>query len=147
MTLSLESLKKWYQTHQKEVMSDFLTFLRFPSISTDPAFKTQVHQTAEWLCRYTQEIGLEAQLWPTKGHPVLFAQDLRAGEGRPTLLIYHHYDVQPVDPLELWETPPFEPDIRDNQVYARGAADNKGQCFYSARIYVSYWQKNMLVLC
>ena len=76
-------------------------------------------------------MGLQVELWKTPGYPVVFAQNLSAGPSRPTLLIYHHYDVQPVDPLELWHSEPFKPVIKNNQVYARGAADNKGQCFYS----------------
>ena len=129
--LSIKQLKEWYQSHQKEILNDFFTFLKFPSISTDPQFKEQTHQTADWLCDYIREIGLEVELWETPGHPVVFGTYMKAGKERPTLLIYHHYDVQPVDPLELWKTPPFEPAIRENQVYARGAVDNKGQCFYS----------------
>lgn len=131
VALSIEQLKEWYKTHQQEILEDFFTFLRFPSISTDPHFKEHIHKAAHWLCDYMQGIGLEAQLWETPGHPVVFGTYERAGKDRPTLLIYHHYDVQPVDPLELWTTPPFEPTIRQNQVYARGAVDNKGQCFYS----------------
>ena len=81
--------------------------------------------------RLFKKCGFEATLWKTPGRSVVFASHCHAGKERPTLLIYQHYDVQPVDPLDLWKTGPFEPTVRDNQVYARGAQDNKGQCFYS----------------
>jgi len=126
----LEELREWYALHEKGNLEDFFTFLRFPSISADLAYSVNVRQTAEFLIDYLTKIGLKATLWETSGHPVVFASH-EAGEGFPTLLLYNHYDVQPVDPLELWETPPFEPKVRDGSVYARGAQDNKGQCFYT----------------
>jgi acetylornithine deacetylase/succinyl-diaminopimelate desuccinylase-like protein len=105
--------------------------LRFPSISTDPAHAQDVRRTALWLRAYLEGIGLQAEIWESPGHPAVFASHSQAGPGRPTVLLYHHYDVQPVDPLEQWTFPPFEPTVRDGQMYARGAQDNKGQCFYT----------------
>ena len=125
------TLKTYYQKNQKQITADYLEFLRFQSISTDPDFAPQVLACADWLVAYLKKIGFDVQLWPTSGHPNIFATYLKAGPDKPTLLIYNHYDVQPVDPLEEWETPPFEPSIRNGQVYARGAQDNKGQCFYT----------------
>lgn len=130
-TISLERLKKWYKAHYEQTMENFFTFLSFPSISTDPRYEQDSRRTAEWLCAYLNQIGLTATLWETSGLPVVFGTHLKAGPNRPTLLIYHHYDVQPVDPIDLWKNDPFKPVIRNNQVYARGAVDNKGQCFYS----------------
>jgi acetylornithine deacetylase/succinyl-diaminopimelate desuccinylase-like protein len=127
----MEKLKSWYAKHSSQVQNDFFTFLRFPSISTDTQYDPQTRACANWLCDYFRKIGMDVELWETERLPVVFASHLKAGPGRPTLLLYHHYDVQPVDPLELWKTPPFEPAVRNNQVYARGALDNKGQCFYS----------------
>jgi acetylornithine deacetylase/succinyl-diaminopimelate desuccinylase-like protein len=129
--LSTEQLKNWYQDHYEQILEDFFAFLSFPSISTDPHYKQDLRRTAEWLCNEMKKIGLEATLWETSGFPVVFGTYLKAGKDRPTLLIYHHYDVQPVDPLDLWKSDPFKPIIKKNQVYARGASDNKGQCFYS----------------
>ena len=131
MLISVESLKKWYSNHQEEILKDFFSFLRFPSISTDPDHARDSRDTAQWLCEYLDRIGLEACLWETPGFPVVFASYLQPGPKRPTVLIYHHYDVQPVDPLDLWKSDPFKPEVRNNQVYARGALDNKGQCFYT----------------
>lgn len=130
MTLKAEQLKKWFKDHYDQTLKDFFTFLSFPSISTDPNHEQDSRRTAEWLCDYMNKIGLETTLWETPGLPVVFGQRLK-GKDRPTLLIYHHYDVQPVDPLDLWKSDPFKPAVRGNQVFARGAVDNKGQCFYS----------------
>ncbi|NGX38769.1 MAG: Succinyl-diaminopimelate desuccinylase [Chlamydiae bacterium] len=131
MNLDLAASKKWFAENREPILSDYFDFLRFKTIATDPAYHDECQKCAEWLVSYLQGIGLEATLWETSGQPVVFASHLEAGEARPTLLVYHHYDVQPIDPLELWKSDPFEPTIRDNKVYARGAQDNKGQCFYS----------------
>lgn len=130
-SVSLEQLKKWFNDHYDQTLKDFFTFLSFPSISTDPNHEKDSRRTAEWLCEYLNKIGLETTLWETPGLPVVFGKCFKAGKDRPTLLIYHHYDVQPVDPLDLWKSDPFKPVVKNNQVYARGAVDNKGQCFYS----------------
>jgi acetylornithine deacetylase/succinyl-diaminopimelate desuccinylase-like protein len=130
-TISVEQLKQWFKEHDQKTMEDFCTFLRFPSISTDPQHEKDSRHTAQWLCDYLESMGMQAELWETPGLPVVFGKHMKAGPDRPTVLIYHHYDVQPVDPLSLWKSGPFEPVIRDNQVFARGACDNKGQCFYS----------------
>lgn len=130
-TLSTEQLQRWFQDHREQILNDFFTFLSFPSISADPHFQKDCRRTAEWLRDYLKQIGLEATLWETPGLPVVFGTHLKAGANRPTLMIYHHYDVQPVDPLEEWKSDPFKPVVKNNQVYARGAVDNKGQCFYA----------------
>jgi len=127
----LTRFKTWYQEHREQILQDFFTFLRFPSISTDPSYTSNVNLCANWLCDYLQRFGLDVELWKTSKHPVIFASHVKAGSKRPTLLLYHHYDVQPVDPIDLWDSDPFKPDIRTGNVYARGASDNKGQCFYS----------------
>lgn len=130
-TVSLEQFKKWFKENYKKTLEDFFTFLRFPSISTDPQYAPDSRRTAEWLVQFMNQMGLKTTLWETPGLPVVFGSHLEAGPDKPILLIYHHYDVQPVDPLELWKSDPFKPVIQDNQVFARGASDNKGQCFYS----------------
>ncbi|HRX55085.1 MAG TPA: dipeptidase [Verrucomicrobiales bacterium] len=107
-------------------LDDLLTHLRFPSISTDPAHQEDVRACADWLVAKCRSIGLTTELHPTPGHPVVIARS-EAKPNRPTVLIYGHYDVQPVDPLELWDSPPFEPEIRNGRIFARGSTDNKGQ--------------------
>ncbi len=97
-----------------------------PSIGTDSAYDKEVRQTADWLADKFRELGLKTEMIETCGHPLVYAESPKV-EGAPTVLVYGHYDVQPPDPLELWETPPFEPTVRDGKVFARGATDDKGQ--------------------
>jgi acetylornithine deacetylase/succinyl-diaminopimelate desuccinylase-like protein len=107
-------------------LQNLVDFLRFPSISTDPEKAPDLAACAEWLRELLSGIGLEASVHPTPGSPVVLAHTPRDPAKR-TVLIYGHYDVQPPDPLEGWTTPPFEARIEEGRIYARGAADNKGQ--------------------
>lgn len=132
------AFENWYKSHQESIWGDFFAFLRFPSISTNSKYEQDVRKTANWLSQYMKKMGLEVVIWETSNFPVVFGSYLKAGPNRPTLLIYHHYDVQPTDPLDLWDNDPFEPIIKDNCVYARGASDNKGQCFYSLTALKAY---------
>src|ERR1041384_2461995 len=110
----------------KKYLEDYYSFLRFPSISTDDKYAERLVECAHWLVKRLTSIGLETQLVPTKGHPIVWARN-KHQPGRRTILIYGHYDVQPPDPLELWDSPPFEPVLKNGYVFARGATDNKGQ--------------------
>jgi acetylornithine deacetylase/succinyl-diaminopimelate desuccinylase-like protein len=107
-------------------LEEYFTFLRFPSVSTDEKYAGNVRQCADWLSKKLKGMRLDSKVVPTKGHPIVWARNEHR-KGRPTVLIYGHYDVQPPDPLELWESPPFEPVLKDGYVFARGATDNKGQ--------------------
>jgi acetylornithine deacetylase/succinyl-diaminopimelate desuccinylase-like protein len=107
-------------------LEDYYSFLRFPSVSTDDQYKKKLEECARWLVNKLTAIGLETQLIPTKRHPIVWARNKHTA-GRRTVLIYGHYDVQPPDPLELWDSPPFEPVLKNGYVFARGATDNKGQ--------------------
>src|SRR5216683_3003494 len=111
---------------RENYLEDFYSFLRFPSVSTDEKFSGKVKDCAGWLSQKLTTVGLESKVVPTKGHPVVWARN-KHRKGRPTVLIYGHYDVQPPDPLELWDSPPFEPVLKNGYVFARGATDNKGQ--------------------
>lgn len=111
---------------RQNYLEDFYSFLRFPSVSTDDAYSEKVSECADWLAKKLTNIGLETQVVPTLGHPIVWARN-KHRQGRRTILIYGHYDVQPPDPLELWDSPPFEPVLKDGYVFARGATDNKGQ--------------------
>lgn len=114
--------------HREKHLRELLEFLRFPSISPLSDHKPDVIRCAEHIARQLNRIGMEhVRLIPTPGHPVVYGDWLHA-QGKPTVLIYGHYDVQPAEP-EQWESPPFEPVIRDGKVVARGASDNKGQIF------------------
>lgn len=114
--------------HHDSFLSDLQDLLRIPSISTLPAHRADMERAAEWIQSRLGSLGLRAQVIPGLGHPLVYAEWLRA-PGAPTVLVYGHYDVQPVDPLTEWITPPFEPDIRHGNIYARGASDDKGQTF------------------
>jgi acetylornithine deacetylase/succinyl-diaminopimelate desuccinylase-like protein len=109
-------------------LNQFFDFLRFGSVSTDSKYKDQVLGCAKWLVAKLKAIGLDAAQYSTPGHPIVVAHGPKK-EGRPTVLIYGHYDVQPVDPLNLWHRPPFNPGVENGIVTARGASDNKGQIF------------------
>ena len=119
-----------FEKRRQKIIQDWEAFLRFSSIGTDPAHKADCEACAQWLCDRLTKSGFAAQLAPTIGLPFVYA--IREGNPqKPAILIYGHYDVQPVDPLEDWITPPFEPTWRNNRLYARGAQDNKGQIFYT----------------
>ncbi|WIV21589.1 dipeptidase [Paenibacillus polygoni] len=121
--------KAYFEDNREQHLNELQEWLSIPSISALSEHKGDVHKAAEWLAAKLTEAGLEhVEIHETKGHPLITADYLHA-EGKPTVLVYGHYDVQPVDPLHLWETPPFEPSIRDGKLYARGATDDKGQLF------------------
>ncbi|NGX50350.1 MAG: Succinyl-diaminopimelate desuccinylase [Chlamydiae bacterium] len=127
----IEVYKRWFDENRTSILEDFFTFLRFPTISTDPEKRDEMAACKDWLLTYFEKIGMKGEVWECRGHPTLFATHMEAGSGAPTLLFYCHYDVQPAEPLDKWDSAPFEPEVRDGSVYARGASDNKGQGFYT----------------
>jgi len=129
---SLGALKKWMETYRATVREDYFHFLRFKSISTDPSYANDLRACAEWLKSYiAKNTNMHAEVIETEGYPLVYAEDMRAGPDAPTILVYGHYDVQPVDPLGLWQSDPFEPTERNGKIYARGAVDDKGQVFFA----------------
>jgi acetylornithine deacetylase/succinyl-diaminopimelate desuccinylase-like protein len=123
-------IKQAFDGFKETAFKEYFEFLSIPSVSSEPEFKKDILKGAEWVKHYLESLGFKTEVWETSVHPVIFGSWDKAGPGQPTLLIYNHYDVQPADPLEAWQTPPFKPTIQDGEVYARGAQDNKGQCFY-----------------
>jgi len=122
-------MEKYIEQHKERFFNELFEILRIPSISSSQAHRPDMQRCAEKLVSQLLEAGAEkARIYPTEGHPVVYAEKI-IDPAKPTVLIYGHYDVQPVDPLELWHTPPFEPDIRNGAIYARGANDDKGQSF------------------
>ncbi|PNY80587.1 dipeptidase [Deinococcus koreensis] len=111
---------------------ELFDLLRIPSVSADPAYRADVRRAADWLQAKLSGLGFAARVDDTPGHPVVYAERQDA-PGKPTVLIYGHYDVQPEAPLEEWVTPPFEPTVRDGRIYARGSTDDKGQAFAHVR--------------
>jgi acetylornithine deacetylase/succinyl-diaminopimelate desuccinylase-like protein len=119
---------------REEYMAGFIELLSIPSVSTDPAFKKDLERCGDWIVAEMKRIGFKnCRKIPTAGHPALYGEWLEAGDDKPTVLIYAHYDVQPVDPLNLWTTPPFEPSERDGKLYARGAVDDKAGVFVNLK--------------
>ncbi|MGF1507251.1 MAG: M20/M25/M40 family metallo-hydrolase [Anaerolineae bacterium] len=115
---------------RSEHLNKLFEFLRIPSISTETERHPDVRRAAEWLVDQMTAAGLqEARVMETEGLPIVYGEWLEAGPDAPTVLVYGHYDVQPVDPLNLWQSQPFEPEIRGGDIYARGAVDDKGQMF------------------
>ncbi|MCA9958679.1 MAG: dipeptidase [Anaerolineales bacterium] len=131
------------QANRERHLRELIDFLQIPSISTQPERSADTRAAAEWLAKAMTEAGLEhVQIIETKRHPLIYADWLHAGDDAPTVLIYGHYDVQPADPLELWTTPPFAPDVRDDYLYARGASDDKGQVYIHVKAVEAYLQTN-----
>ncbi len=129
-------------THRDRYIDELKEYLAIPSISALPQHQQDVRRCAEWTAEHLRRIGIEnVRLVETPGHPVVYGDWLHA-EGAPTILFYGHYDVQPVDPLDLWETPPFEPTVRDGELYARGAVDDKGQVFMHFKAIEAHMKQN-----
>ncbi len=122
----MSTWQAYLEQQQPRFVEELLAFLRIPSISAIPAHSDDVQRAAHWVAERVTAAGLEhCTILPTGGHPVVYADWLHA-PGKPTVLIYGHFDVQPVDPIQLWSHPPFDPQIINDRVYARGASDDKG---------------------
>src|SRR5437879_11800624 len=121
------SAVSYARNNQQRFLNELKNLLRIPSISTLEEHKSDVQKAADFVASELRRIGMEnVEVIPTKGHPLIYADWLNA-PGKPTVLCYAHYDVQPPDPLDEWVSPPFEPTERNNNIYARGAVDDKGQ--------------------
>ena len=127
MTTTTTDLEAYLDANRDRRMASYEAFLRIPSISALPKHAADCKRAAEFIAAELLAMGVEhVEVSPTGGHPVVYGDWLHA-DGAPTVLVYGHYDVQPVDPVELWDSPPFEPAVRDGRILARGAADDKGQ--------------------
>jgi len=126
------------RSHRSRFLADLMEFVRFPSVSAQPKRAGDVRRCSAWLENHLKKVGLEkVKVVPTQRHPVVYAEWLHA-RGLPTVLIYGHYDVQPPDPLSEWASPPFEPTVRGNNLYGRGACDDKGQLFTHVKAIESF---------
>ena len=121
--------KTFVETDKDRLLSELFELLRIPSISADSAYAENVKEAANWLEKKLKAIGLKTvNIYQTSGHPIVYGETEQLAD-RPTVLVYGHYDVQPPDPLDLWTSPPFEPVILDEKIYARGSSDDKGQMY------------------
>jgi acetylornithine deacetylase/succinyl-diaminopimelate desuccinylase-like protein len=134
----MKAVLRYLQAHQQRFVDELCELLRFPSVSAQPAHKPDLENCAAWLTQHCRQLGLEAELCPTPGHPIVLARTPRRAGRRPHFLVYGHYDVQPPEPFELWNSPPFEPAIRGRTLVARGSADNKGQHFAHLKAVEAY---------
>ena len=141
MSAASDAARVYSRAHGDQFLGQLYELLRIPSLSADPAHAGDVRQAAEWLAGHMQGLGLaKVEVMETAGHPVVYGEWLGAGPGRPTVLVYGHYDVVPASLEDGWETPPFEPTVKDGRIYARGATDDKGQLFIHVKALESYLQ-------
>ena len=134
MTQARQTALDYAHQNNERFLEELKDFLAIPSISTDPEHNADTQRGAEWVASQLKSLGMEnVQIMPTGGHPVVYGEHLKAGKTAPTVLIYGHYDVQPVDPLELWLTDPFKAEVRGDNLYARGSSDMKGQVIASMK--------------
>ncbi len=123
--------------NRQRFLDELLELLRIPSVSADPAYKADVHRTAEFVKQSLEKAGVDhVEICPTAGYPIVYGEKI-IDASLPTVLVYGHYDVQPADPLELWDSPPFEPVIKNDKIYARGACDDKGQMYMHVKAFES----------
>jgi len=134
-------LTAFVNDNRQRYVDELVEFLRIPSISSRSENQADVARAAEFLRVEMERLGIASRIFPTAGHPVVYGEWLGAGPGRPTVLVYGHYDVQPVDPLDLWRSPPFEPVVRDGALYARGSVDDKGQVWLHLKAFEA-WQRH-----
>jgi acetylornithine deacetylase/succinyl-diaminopimelate desuccinylase-like protein len=135
---------QYIATHKDRFLAELFDLLRIPSVSTDKSYAPDVLRAAEFLKQRLIEAGADAvELCATKGYPVVYGEKI-IDPALPTVLVYGHYDVQPPDPVELWESPPFEPVIRDERIYARGSCDDKGQMYMHVKAFETMMQTGTL---
>jgi acetylornithine deacetylase/succinyl-diaminopimelate desuccinylase-like protein len=134
----MDQALKYALSNHEAFITQLEDFLRIPSVSTDPAHAPDVRAAADWLVSHFQKMGFETvESFETEGHPIVYAEML-VDESLPTVLVYGHYDVQPPDPIELWDSPPFEPVRKGDLLYARGSSDDKGQVFMHLKAVEAY---------
>ena len=128
-------IKEYINNNKERFLDELFELLRIESVSADSKFKNEVNKAADWLVSSFKKISLDnVEKIKTKGHPIVYAEKI-LDDTFPTILVYGHYDVQPADPYELWDSPPFEPTIKNKKIYARGACDDKGQMYMHLKAY------------
>ncbi len=143
MTDTIQNAIDYLQETQDSMLEDYKALLRFPSISADPAYKDDVQACAAWIVGQLRAMGFDnCEAIATEGNPVVYGEWLRAGADKPTVLIYAHYDVQPVDPLHLWLSEPFDAQIGKGRVTARGASDNKAGVWGNLKVFEALLKAN-----
>jgi acetylornithine deacetylase/succinyl-diaminopimelate desuccinylase-like protein len=140
----MEHVKEYIEEHKDRFLEELFGLIRIPSISSEADKKEEMIRAAEYWKKSLREAGADrTEIFETKGNPVIFGEKI-IDPALPTILVYGHYDVMPVDPVELWESPPFKPEVRDGKIYARGADDDKGQAFMQAKAFELMVRTNSL---
>ncbi|HWD87486.1 MAG TPA: dipeptidase [Mucilaginibacter sp.] len=131
----MQHIKQYVDQNKQRFLDELFELLRFPSVSADPKYRTDVLNTADYVAKKLRDAGAEnVEVCKTAGYPIVYGEKI-VDPAKPTVLVYGHYDVQPPDPLDLWKTPPFEPTIRDGKIYARGSCDDKGQFYMHVKAF------------
>ncbi len=142
----MSDVQSFIQERKQGMLDELLEFLRIPSVSADPRHKGDVEKAAAWIAEKMNTLGIDnVEICPTAGHPIVYGEKI-VDPAKPTVLVYGHYDVQPPDPLDLWDSPPFEPVIKDEKIWARGACDDKGQMYMHLKAF-EYMSQNGGVPC
>ena len=144
METTQETIQDFIQTNQKRFIDELIELLKIPSISADSKYNKDVARAAEYIKTQLEKAGAtNVEICSTKGHPIVYGEKI-IDPKLPTIIVYGHYDVQPVDPVNLWDSPPFEPVIKDNKIYARGACDDKGQVYMHIKAFEGMMKTNSL---
>ncbi|WP_256012568.1 dipeptidase [Desertivirga xinjiangensis] len=140
----MQEIKHYAEANKQRFLEELFELLRLPSVSADPKFKDDVLKTADYVAEKLSAAGADnVEVCTTAGYPIVYGEKI-IDPSKPTVLVYGHYDVQPPDPLELWVSPPFEPTVRDEKIFARGACDDKGQFFMHVKAFELMMQTNTL---
>ena len=140
--------KDYLKRHHDRFLEELMAYLRIPSVSAQSGHRQDVQRCAQWLKDHCESIGLKTRLIPTQGHPIVLARTpRRARSKKPHFMVYGHYDVQPPEPFDLWTSPPFEPRIQGDNLFARGSTDNKGQHFVHLKAVEAYLKTGQELPC
>jgi acetylornithine deacetylase/succinyl-diaminopimelate desuccinylase-like protein len=140
----MQTIQEYVSVNKDRFLNELMDLLRIPSVSADSKYKPEVARAAEFIKKSLEEAGAEkVEICPTQGHPIVYGEKI-INPSLPTVIVYGHYDVQPADPLNLWTTPPFEPQVRDEKIYARGSCDDKGQVFMHIKAFELMMKTNSL---
>lgn len=137
-------MKDFIDAHKEQYLNELFDLLRIPSVSADKAYEKEVFRCADFVKTKLEQAGADAvKIYPTEGYPIVYGEKL-VDPSKPTVLVYGHYDVQPADPIELWDSPPFEPVIKNERIYARGSSDDKGQMYMHIKAFEVLMQNDAL---
>jgi acetylornithine deacetylase/succinyl-diaminopimelate desuccinylase-like protein len=140
----MSSASQYFENNKQRFLDELFELLAIPSVSADPEYRDDVFEASEFVKQKLLDAGCDdVEVCPTEGFPIVYGEKI-IDESLPTVLVYGHYDVQPADPFELWDSPPFEPVIKNEKIYARGACDDKGQMYMHIKAFEIMMENNTL---